>query len=88
MIDLQEAVAALRREIGEDDVEIASRLAQSENWAERVCGANWDDTWTGETLPGEIKSAIFARLQGLYDGGDYFQIASMLIEPWRDHVLA
>lgn len=90
LVNLEDAIAHLRMEPGVDDTGVMSKLAEAEDWAKDIIGANFDDGWTAETVPGRVRSAILAYLSSVYDhdmDGKWLDIANRLIERWRDHVL-
>ena len=91
LVTFQSALHQLNRNAGEDDFGVAEKLADAENWAIGVIGANYDPEWDEETVPGQVRQAILAYLSAIYDDdedGKYLDLAYRRIERWRDHTLA
>lgn len=89
MVTLDETLRQLRVVSGDDDTRVEELIAEAEDWAVQVMGANYDETWTEETTPPSVKTAIKLRVHGLYDNNDdMLKTADRVIDRWRDHVVS
>lgn len=95
LVEVADALNHLRISAEDADaetlLEVSSKLAEAEDWATDIMGANFNPAWVYETLPGRIRSAMLVYLTGVYDGdpdGKYLDVANRLIERWRDHTMA
>ena len=100
LVELEVAQSHLSQTPGvsQVDVEIQAKLAQATAFVIRACGTLADATWTVETVPAPVQTAILMHLAELYaDRGDepaspvvFGQRASRYLEAsgYRDPVLA
>lgn len=88
MVTIEETLRQLRLVSGDDDTRVEELIAEAEDWAIQVMGENYDETWTEETTPASIKTAIKMRVHGLYDNNEaMLKTADRVIDRWRDHVV-